>query len=254
MYSLLSDIHGNLEALEAVLQDLRGMGVQETLCLGDVVGYGPNPGECVDRAMNFKVVLAGNHEEGVLKGPLGFSALARESAVWTRKQLKPLLRGLGEKRARWDFLKGLPLRHTQNGNLYVHASPRDPTQEYILPSDTEVLFGGLPEKLKNIFRYFDNVWFVGHTHLPGIITEDFDFFPLSEIGFRWKIEKGKKIVVNVGSVGQPRDGDSRACYVVQDGDQLYFRRVSYNMEATIEKIRGIPQLDDRNGERLRYGA
>jgi len=254
MRALISDIHGNLEALEAIRKDMQALRVESVICLGDVIGYGPNPGECVDLAREFGVVLAGNHEEAVLRGPLGFNTLARESALWTRKQLRPTFGSFKGKRARWEFLKILPLRHIDDGNLFVHASPRDPTQEYILQSDTEVLFGGKPEKLVDIFRRFEQVCFIGHTHCPGIITQDFCFHPLREIASSWTMKENEKIIVNIGSAGQPRDGDNRACYVVQDGKRLQFRRIPYDFENTIEKIKRIPQLNDRNGERLRYGA
>lgn len=255
MQALVSDIHGNLEAAEAVLQDLQRIGLKEIICLGDIVGYGPNPGECVDLAGEFAVTLAGNHEEAMQKGPLGFNTLAKESSLWTRKQLRRPFLGFGrEKKARWDFLSTLPLRHSLDGNLYVHASPRDPTQEYILRSDTESLFGGVPEKLVDIFRYFEHICFVGHTHYPGIITDEFRFYSVSDFDGCWTLKRGRKLIVNVGSVGQPRDGDNRACYVIHDGDRLYFKRVPYQVEATVEKIKKIVHLNDRNGERLLYGA
>ena len=252
--AIISDVHGNLEALEAVLREIRGSNIEEIICLGDLVGYGPFPSECLDLAMGFTVNLRGNHEEAVLKGAFGFNPMAREAIDWTRSQLKPRWTSSKQKKDRWEFLRSLPTRHEVGEILYVHASPRDPTMEYILKTDCEDFFGEPPKKIQDIFSRIQNLCFIGHTHFPGIITEDCEFLTLPEFGYRFRTEKDKKLIVNVGSVGQPRDGDYRSCFVTFDGEEICYHRVEYDVEKTVKAVEAIPDLNDRNGHRLRYGV
>lgn len=253
MIAVISDIHANLEALQKVLEDIASQRVTDILCLGDLVGYGPDPAACVDLAMGWRVVLMGNHDEAAVTEAYGFNPVAREALNWTRGQLRPGPLSFGRKRSRWEFLKSRPRTHQEMDTLFVHASPRDPTMEYILRSDTEDLTGGVPEKIRDIFSRFARVCMVGHTHDPGIITEESVFLTPRDVGGSFPLTPGRKFVVNVGSVGQPRDGDPRACYVLYDGATLTYRRVAYDIDATVEKIRRVPQLDPRVGERLREG-
>lgn len=250
----MSDIHGNLEALEAVLCELERQGVTEIVCLGDLVGYGPRPAECLEHARRFAWTIRGNHEEAVLKGAFGFNPTAREAINWTRAQLKPRWTSGRCKRERWEFLKELPTKQETPGVLYVHGSPRDPTMEYILKSDCEDFFGEPPRKIQDIFTRVDHVCFAGHTHVPGIITEDCEFLTPPEVDFCYRVEPGRKILVNVGSVGQPRDGDYRSCFVTWDGETIRYHRTDYDVEKTVKAIEEIPELNDRNGARLRHGA
>jgi len=252
--AIISDIHGNLEALDAVLEAARGLGADEIVCLGDLVGYGPRPGECLDRAMDFAWTIRGNHEEAVLKGAFGFNPTAREAIDWTRSQLKPRWTSGKQKRDRWEFLKGLPLKQEKGNILYVHGSPRDPTMEYILKSDCEDFFGEPPRKIQDILSKVAHVCFVGHTHVPGIIDDECEFLTPPEIEGKFTLEPDHKFIVNVGSVGQPRDGDYRACFVTFDGSALHYHRVDYDVDKTVQEIEEIPELNDRNGLRLRYGA
>ncbi|HXG63432.1 MAG TPA: metallophosphoesterase family protein [Planctomycetota bacterium] len=251
--ALISDIHSNQEALVRVLDDIRSQGINEIYCLGDLVGYGPDPVFVVERAMEWPVVLMGNHDEAVLKEAYGFNPVAKAAVAWTRDQLRPgLLSGRGKKE-RWKFLQNLKLTHEVNGALLVHGSPRDPTMEYVLRSDCSDLAGGVPEKIRDIFSRFARLCFAGHTHDPGVITEDSRFISPKECDHVFTFESGKKYFVNIGSVGQPRDGDTRACYAVWDGDTVRWRRVEYDYRATMQKIFGTPQLDPRAGERLAQG-
>jgi diadenosine tetraphosphatase ApaH/serine/threonine PP2A family protein phosphatase len=252
--AILSDVHGNLEALTAVLSHIRAKGIEEIICLGDLVGYGPRPAECLDLAYGFAVNVRGNHEEAVLKGAFGFNPTAREAIDWTRGQLKPRWTSTKQKKDRWEFLRHFPLKHENDSVLFVHGSPRDPTMEYILKSDCEDFFGEPPKKLQDIFGRIRQICFVGHTHCPGIITEDYEFLTPPEIGYRFRVEPGRKLVVNVGSVGQPRDGDPRASYLTFDGEEIRYDRVEYDVDKTVRQIEEIPELNDRNGLRLRYGA
>lgn len=251
--ALISDLHSNLEALHAVLNDIRSQGVPEIFCLGDLVGYGPNPAEVVEEATEWKVVLMGNHDEAVLKEAYGFNPIARSAVTWTREQLKPGLLSGRKKRNLWTFLTSLPLTHRSGPDLFVHGSPRDPTMEYILRSDCISHGGTVPEKIRDIFTRFERRCFTGHTHDPGVITEEGRFLHPSQAAGEYRFEAGKKYIVNVGSVGQPRDGDTRACYAIYDGDQVRWRRVEYDYRRTMEKIQENRSLDVRSAERLSHG-
>jgi predicted phosphodiesterase len=251
--AILSDVHGNLEAFHTVLSHISNLGVREIICLGDLVGYGPRPAECLDLARPFQVNLMGNHEEAVLKGAYGFNSLAREAIEWTREQLRPKWHSPRVKRDRWQFMKDLARRHTEGNVMYVHGSPRDPTTEYLLKSDLEDFFDEPPEKIRANFELISGVCFNGHTHTPGIITEEYVFLSPREFGSVHRLRPGEKAIANVGSVGQPRDGDNRACYVTFDGTEIVYHRVEYDVEKTVEEIRRIPELNERNGLRLRFG-
>ncbi|MBI4616591.1 MAG: metallophosphoesterase family protein [Planctomycetes bacterium] len=257
--AIISDIHANIEAFREVLAHIDSQGIGPIVCLGDVVGYGPDPTECMALAQKLmdqgrlEVILMGNHEEAVLFGAFGFHPAAKEAIDWTRAQLKPKWFHLGGKKARWEVLRSMPLTYNDNGTLFVHGSPRDPTMEYILRSDTEDLFGEVPEKIQQIFDLVDSVCFVGHTHDPGIITQESKFHRPTEFGMRFETEPGKKYIVNVGSVGQPRDKNPNACYVTHDERAIQYHRIPYDVKKTAEKIRRIPQLDNRNADRLEQG-
>ncbi len=252
--AIVSDVHGNLEAFDTVLRHIESLGIRQIFCLGDLVGYGPKPAECLDRAREFKVNVMGNHEEAVLKGAYGFNSLAREAVEWTRNQLKPRWHSPRAKRDRWQFMAGFPKSHSEGDVLYVHGSPRDPTMEYLLKSDVDDFFGEPPEKIRANFERIQGPCFNGHTHTPGIITQDYVFLSPREFGSVYTLKPAEKVLANVGSVGQPRDGDNRACYVTFDGVEIVYHRVAYDVERTIEEIRRIPELNERNGLRLKFGA
>lgn len=249
--AILSDIHGNLEALAAVLSDLEHRGVGEIVCLGDIVGYGPDPVACVDEIrQRASVTICGNHDEALLRGALGFNQVARRAIEWTRRQLRPTLlrpRSL----VRWRFLANLPLSAQRFGWLLVHGSPRDPTSEYVLPRHVAWPPPGMFEE---IFAAFPTICFVGHTHVAGIFTDVSEprFTPQSEIDGPFEFE-GSKMLINVGSVGQPRDRDWRACYLIVDEGRMEYHRVEYSVERTQRKIRAVGDLDDSLAERLATG-
>lgn len=255
MIAIVSDVHANLEAITEVLAHIRTLPeIEGIVGLGDMVGYGPDPAECLDVARQFRFNLMGNHEEAVLKSSYGFNPIARMAIEWTREQLRPRWRSSREIRQRWDFMKGFE-RTVQQGNVFfVHGSPRDPTMEYILRADVDDCFGDVPVKIKEIFEFISGPCFVGHTHYPGIITESYEFLSPPELpGGTYRLKAGEKAIINVGSVGQPRDGNPHSCYVTFDGDVVTYHRVPYDLEITVRKIQGIAELPDRNGTRLRYG-
>jgi predicted phosphodiesterase len=247
MRAIISDIHGNIEALEAVLSDINAQGVDSLYCLGDIIGYGPNPRECIDRVMACQVAILGNHDQGALYDPEGFSSGAERAIFWTRDQLE-MPNGDADRTAkRWAFLSELPRTHREGPFTFVHGSVRNPLSEYVFPEDVHNM-----RKLERIFSQIDRYAFQGHTHVPGIFTEDGRFLSPDEIGGHYPLPAGK-MMVNVGSVGQPRDGDSRACYVLLTDDQVEYRRVRYPVEKTMEKIYAIGELDPFLADRLREG-
>jgi diadenosine tetraphosphatase ApaH/serine/threonine PP2A family protein phosphatase len=245
MRAILSDVHGNAVALRAVLEDIQRRGITEIISLGDLIGYGPEPIKCLELARSFNVSLMGNHEEAVLFEPEGFSRKARSAVEWTRRQLSSTHLSGGEDP--FEFVGSLLKRHSEGSFLWVHGSPREPTQEYIFPNDTR-----RPKKLKPIFSRFDKVCFVGHTHYAGVITENMEFFVPPDLLNVYMVDQGKAII-NVGSVGQPRDGNPKAGYVTFDGDSVVFHRVPYDVQATADMIYKIPQLDNFLGSRLFKG-
>jgi len=280
--ALISDIHGNLEALEVVLEDIKSRGITEIFCLGDIIGYGPNPRECIDRVMDHcSMTLLGNHDQGAMFDPDGFNIGAERAIFWTREQLEsPGDRANNERR--WEFLGALPRSHRLDPFLFVHGSPRNPLSEYIFPED---IYNH--RKVERLFQLVDKYCFQGHTHVPGVFTEGYQFYAPEEIDNEYTLGDGK-VMINVGSVGQPRDGDPRACYVIledgRDGPapaadlagpddetgaddgpaptrpspptgpvRVTFRRLPYDHESTIQKIYAISELEPFLGDRLRQG-
>jgi predicted phosphodiesterase len=247
MRALLSDIHSNLEAFQAVLEDIAARGVSEIHCLGDIIGYGPNPKECLDLARKFQVCILGNHDHAALYEPENFHAAAERAILWTRQQMESA-GDSAENGRRWEFLGELARKVERNGTLYVHGSPRRPLSEYVFPED---IFN--QPKMSRLFELVPQVCFEGHTHVPGVFTEDLEFFPPEQLDYRYRLVRGLKVIINIGSVGQPRDRDPRASYVLFDGETVHWRRVPYDFETTIRKIYAIEQLDNFLGDRLREG-
>ena len=244
--AIISDIHSNLEAFEAVLKDIDGQNVDEVYCLGDLVGYGPNPIEVTDLAMKrVKVCLLGNHDQATLFDPEGFNAGAEQAIYWTREQLE----NSGDTKAskRWDFLGELPRQRREDDFLFVHGSPRNPLNEYVFQEDVYD-----EKKMERLFAVVPKYCFQGHTHVPGVFTEAREFLLPNDIDHTYTLGNGKTMI-NVGSVGQPRDRDPRACYVVLEGNVVTFRRVVYDFEKTIAKIETIFDLDNYLGIRLISG-
>ncbi len=240
--AVISDIHGNLDALEAVLEDIRGRGCDRTVCLGDVVGYGADPEECVRlvraeiwRDSQGEAVVRGNHDDAAAGGDdRYFNPDARLAVRWTREHLSP-------ESIAW--LANLPYEIEYEHCLLVHSSPFQPKEWNYVTTLTEAW---------NAFQCFTRpVAFIGHSHVPFTVS-------LGESESRLQVEPDIcvsmrarwRYLTNVGSVGQPRDGDPRACYVAFDPDEGVIERVrvEYPMERAAEKIRqaGLPDfLADR---------
>ena len=164
--ALISDIHSNLEACEAVFADIKQQGITEVYCLGDIIGYGPNPRECIDLVMRCDVCLLGNHDQGALFDPEGFNTGAERAIFWTRDQLESPSANPADNAKRWDFLGELPRNRRENGFLYVHGSARNPLNEYVFPED---IYN--QRKMEKIFSLIEHHCFQGHTHVPGIFTQ-----------------------------------------------------------------------------------
>jgi diadenosine tetraphosphatase ApaH/serine/threonine PP2A family protein phosphatase len=281
-YAILTDIHGNYEALQAVLDDLDAVSITDGVkidalwCLGDVVGYGPDPSACVRTVRSMcELSVAGNHDWGAvgLAELSEFSDLARDSLIWTSKQLQEDER---------DYLRTRPDRTTvpepENCTL-VHGSPVVPLWEYLLTPEAATL---------SFLSFPTRFCVVGHTHVPviylqeavryekprqpilaararqimeygsedeGIVASTAELNALAEmppcqemhdmpVGWWWPPDQ-MRAIINPGSVGQPRDGDPRAAYLLYDTELGFnFRRVEYWMERTIEKMRAesFPEL------------
>ncbi|MFW6279714.1 MAG: metallophosphoesterase family protein [Planctomycetota bacterium] len=249
MLAILSDIHANIEALQAVIDDMEKHGAERVICLGDVIGYGPNPLECIDACMDFDIVLRGNHEEALLVEMEGssFNTRAQGSLDWTREKLSMLSERRDENAARWDFLGEIEYTHEEDDRLFLHGTPREPVCEYLRPRDIHDRV-----KMEDLFSRIDHVCFSGHTHMGGVWTKDMKFQPPRELNYRYDIGD-QKTFINPGSVGQSRDGDTRASYILMKDSQLVWRRISYPVETTAEKIRAIPELDPFLADRLLEG-
>ena len=257
--AIISDIHGNLEALQVVLADIERQKVDAIICLGDVIGYGPNPCECLKLVRDHcEVVLLGNHDQGALFDPDGFNVGAERAIKWTRAQIDH--HDANPKHASdrlMDWLGELPRTHVDGPLLFVHGSARRPVEEYVFPED---IYN--PLKMEHIFELVRHFCFQGHTHIPGVFTTapDFESPSIPPGGDEWRRTLPEpKAMVNVGSVGQPRDGDPRSSYViVEDGVQgddvvVRFRRLPYPADVTCRKIHAIADLDNYLGDRLLLG-
>jgi len=247
--AIISDIHGNLDALKTALEDIDQRGIAKILCLGDIVGYGPDPCACVDLVMaRCAWSLMGNHDFAVLYEPTNFNASAESAAFWTRRQFED--EPDDELKAkRWDYLGRLRVRETHEGALWVHGSPRRPINEYIFPDDVITAVS----KMTQIFDRFDSRCFVGHTHICGVFTSEPDFYPPVDLDDVYPFNDYEKCVINPGSIGQPRDRDPRLSYAILYDDRVEFVRLEYNVHAVIDKIKSIPQLSDFLGARLLDG-
>ena len=260
MFAVLSDIHSNLEALTTVLADIERRGIKTIYCLGDVIGYGANPKECLDLIIEkTKWCVLGNHDYATLYEPTNFNYGAEQASFWTRFVLETDHDNeppeVNERR--WSFLGELPMRRTLKTKLgscaavidFVHASPRRPINEYIFPDDVYTN----PAKVRLLFERVKHICFVGHTHMPGVFLDEPDFYLPNELNNVYPIIDDEKAIINIGSVGQPRDKDNRASYVYVDENEVHFVRVEYDFETTIKKIKAIEQLDNFHAERLQEG-
>jgi predicted phosphodiesterase len=237
-FAILSDIHSNLEALEAVLADAKAQGCTDFVCLGDVVGYNANPGECVKTIRDLQCpVVKGNHDEqaSIISSTEGFNELAEEAIDWTRAQLS------AEDKA---WLSDLRLTRQVRDFTIVHATLDTPGQWGYVFNDLDAIAS---------FTYqHTSLCFFGHTHWPTAFVRD-DEVRRVAVG-QVVLSAGKKYFINPGSIGQPRDRDWRAAYCILHTDRQVVeqRRVKYDLATAQRKIRqaGLP---DRLADRLAAG-
>jgi len=241
-YLILSDIHANLAALEAVLEDAGEF--DKIWCLGDLVGYGPEPNECIEKLRQFDhLCVAGNHDWAALDrlDLEEFNVDAQKSCRWTQAQLTP------DNRA---YLEGLPTTLIEEGFTLVHGSPRQPVWEYVL----------YPSIARPNFKHFGTQFcLVGHTHVPVVFSltqQEFgEYCELLQLQLNSPTPLGDlRSIINPGSVGQPRDGDSRASYMLLDleHDTIEYRRVVYPIART-QKLMAEANLPERLITRLAHG-
>ncbi|MCB9741623.1 MAG: metallophosphoesterase [Alphaproteobacteria bacterium] len=264
LLAVLADIHGNLEALEAVLADMRAFNPKRVLVLGDTIGYGPEPGACLDRVNEVaELSLIGNHERDALIGRSPASnATAADMGLWTRETLEAHA-GWGRLRAAYQrgrrSLREMASARYQS-LLLMHAAPDDPLDRYVWPGNRAAFLPAnalVDQKLRGFLSFEGTHAFCGHTHVPAVLTA-YQHHPIflgagrenramSFVGPNTvfyvpqgeaRVQKlgGVKALINVGSVGQPRDGVAAASYALYDGETVLIRRVAYDMSPTISKI------------------
>jgi len=228
---ILSDIHGNLVALRAVLDTVEGLNVQRVLCLGDIVGYNPWPNECVQiiRERSIACVM-GNHDRVAagLEAPVNFNNSAREAILWTRRVLTQENR---------NYLAKIPDRRAVGSSvILVHGAPRDP-DEYILSS------GIIRENIVFMEERLDaSLGFFGHTHVSGIFDGRNDRTPIYD--GKYFLKKEHVCLINPGSIGQPRDRNPGASFLIYDDDELsvQYYRIKYDVDTVYKSIvkEGLP--------------
>ena len=238
--AIFSDIHGNLEAFETVIEDARSQGVTNFACLGDIVGYGPDPAGCLAKVQEIGCVcIKGNHDEDASndRDLWNLSEVARDSLLWTRKRLTT---------SQKDWLAALPYQKRLGRNLLVHATLEEPENwQYVTNKfDAEVALS----------QQKAPICFFGHTHVP--ICYEANGLSVQKVGKEdVKLKKDSRYLVNVGSVGQPRDGIPKACYVVLDStsSKITFRRLDYNINNVVKELEQAGLSSDL-GQRLKEAA
>ncbi|MBU1234521.1 MAG: metallophosphoesterase [Proteobacteria bacterium] len=231
---VFSDIHGNLEALQCMLRDAADRNVHRSICLGDLVGYGPYPNECIELLRGLKNCrcLAGNHDVAVLweTSPYGMSSAANEAILWTMEQLT------AENKA---YLAALPDRLDVADMTFVHANPYNPRGwRYVLDRKYA---------LRSFAATRCRCLFIGHSHRPLLITRKslltIDLQAVSA-SMRYRVDDTRRRIINCGSVGQPRDNDPRSCYLIFDSrkQEIEFHRVAYDIEKSVKAFHsaGLP--------------
>lgn len=240
LYGIISDIHSNLKALDVVLNKLYR--AEKLICLGDIVGYGPDPNECVEKVRELNIpTVAGNHDRAVT-GEIEitwFNQSAREAVIWTQREIKE---------ENLEYLRNLPEIIEEDDFQAVHGSLRAPLEEYIM---------SISEALPTFEKMTKPVCFIGHSHAPLFIAlkkdGNYDGRMLLD-GEEVLVEDYEKVIINVGGVGQPRDGDPRASYGLYDSKTKIFtlHRVEYNIKQVQDKMKTV-SLPQPLIDRLQFG-
>ena len=230
-YAIIADIHANLTAFEAVLEDMeRRGGVDEIWCLGDIVGYGPDPHECIERLRQYNhVCVAGNHDWGAIGkiSTADFNPDAALACQWTAGQLN---------KKDVKYLEKLPLAIDKDTFKLVHGSPREPIWEYVISASIA----------RENFNFFQSPYcLVGHSHVPLVFREEDGSCTSSRLVDNIGLAVGEsRLILNPGGVGQPRDGDPRASYAIYDSETriVKLHRIPYDVVATQDRMmeKGLP--------------
>lgn len=239
--AVFSDVHSNLEAFERVIREYHQESIDEYFCLGDIVGYGADPQECISLSRQIGArMIAGNHDwaaAGILD-PVDFNNFARQAVFWTSQLL------LKEQK---NFLRSLKLTYSSGDFTLVHGT-------LDAPQDFSYMIGEHAAK-SSFDLMLSQICFVGHTHLPGVFIREKQGMVSYLETDRIKILAGKSYIINVGSVGQPRDGNPQAAFCIYDTDkrEVLIKRAAYDVESARKKIvdRGLPRF---LGDRLRTGG
>jgi diadenosine tetraphosphatase ApaH/serine/threonine PP2A family protein phosphatase len=231
LYAIIADIHANLEAFTAVLEDMERRGkIAEIWCLGDVVGYGPDPHQCLELLRQHKhVCVAGNHDWAAVGkvDTVNFNPDAAIACHWTTEQLTP---------EDTEYLENLPLIIDKDRFTLAHGSPRDPIWEYLISTSLA----------RENFTFFQSPYcLVGHSHVPLVFREEDDSYSFSQFLPNVGLALGKsRLIINPGGVGQPRDGDPQASYAIYDSETSIARlyRIPYDIATTQDKMMqaGLP--------------
>ena len=220
--AVISDIHANLEAFQKALAIIKERHADEIVCLGDTIGYGASPTECLALVRSVcKHILLGNHDEAAvdLSKSEYFNRYARAAAEWTHRQLSP---------EDTEFIRQLPSSVEYAGIEFAHSSPFEPEEWHYVVSEDDARMN---------FPFFSApICFIGHSHTPGVYCEDHTVE---------EVMPGKRYIINVGSIGQPRDNDPRLSFGIIDTEPLHYEniRAEYDIDAAAEKIikAGLPR-------------
>lgn len=230
-YAVFSDIHSNLEAYQAFLEDTKKEGINNYLCVGDIVGYGVDPHQCIELIKELKCpVVCGNHDWAAASkiGIEYFNYGAQKAILWTLEALDDIDK---------NYLTDLKLVYQESEFTLVHGSLDEPREfKYVLE---------LAEAAGSIGLQKTPLCFIGHSHIAGIFYENKDGHIDYTVESKLKMDPAKRYLVNVGSVGQPRDGDWRSSYCIYDNEKktLHIKRVEYDLKKAQEKIlrAGLPE-------------
>ncbi len=236
-YAIISDIHSNLEALQAVLKTIQKEGTDKIVCLGDIVGYGPNPNECIELVQQqCDIIITGNHDFACIKDTelYYFNQYAARAIEWTVTVLS---------KENLDYLVSLPFVDRIENYVLVHSSPFEPQSwDYILSKDDAVFNFSQFDK-------YDKICFIGHSHHPIIYIEKSENNKLSysyKTVANLQLEENERYIINVGSVGQPRDGNPDSAFgIIDTSTQTYqLKRVRYEVRKTHQKMisAGLPSF------------
>lgn len=231
-YALFADIHSNLEAFLAVREEFEKEKIDEYVCLGDIVGYAANPNECIKlvKQLNPVTIIAGNHDwASVGKADINyFNPIAKEAILWTQKELTEENK---------DFLQNLPLTKEFDDFLIVHGSLYSPQEWHYIFT--------LQDARRNFDEQKKRICFIAHSHQPFIISQDREGKCAGVKGMRVSLRDDYRYLINIGSVGQPRDGNPDACYCLYDTTKkgIEIKRTSYEIKKAQDKIisAGLPQ-------------